>query len=115
MRLADELAHIGHGAVVGVHAAVIRDVVAVVAAGRRRERQAPDRVHAQAGDVVQLHDQAGHVSHPIVIGVEERLHMQLVDDRVLVPKAVVLDGLGFTDHLLGSGRRQPLRDRRQIR
>jgi hypothetical protein len=98
MRLADQFAYVGHGAVVGMHATVVGNVIAVVAPWRRVERQQPDRVHAQAGDVVQLHDQAGDVAHPVVIRVEERLHMQLVDDGVLVPKTVIFLGLGFTDH-----------------
>ncbi len=94
---ANQPAHVGHGAVVGMHAAVVGDVVAVVAAGRGIERQQPDRVHPEVGDVIQFGDQPRQVADAIVVGVEERLHVQLVDDRVLVPEAVVL-GRGVAVH-----------------
>ncbi len=98
MGRADQLAHVRHGAVVGMHAAIVGDVVAVVAARRRVEGQQPDRVDAQVGDVVQLGHQAGQVADAVAVRVEEGLDVQLVDDRILVPEAVVLEGLGFADH-----------------
>ncbi len=93
----DQLAHVGDRAVVRVHAAVVGDVVAVVASRRGVEGQQPDRIDAQVGDVVELGNQPGQIAHAVVVGIEERLHMQLVDHRVLVPKAVVL-GVGLADH-----------------
>ncbi|MNX90728.1 hypothetical protein D3C86_1227880 [compost metagenome] len=98
MRRTDQLAHVGDGAVVGMHAAVVRDVVAVVPARRGVEGQQPDGVDPQAGDVVQLGDQPGKVAHAIAVRVEEGLDVQLIDDGILVPELVVLNGLGFTDH-----------------
>ncbi len=71
-----------------MHAAIVADVVAVVEARRGIERQQPDRVHAEIGDVVELGDQAGKIADAVVVGIEERLDMQLVDDRVLVPQRV---------------------------
>jgi hypothetical protein len=82
----DEAAHVGHLAVLGMDRAVVGDVVAVVASRRGIERQQPQRVDAQIGDVVELGDQAGEVADAVVVRIEERLHMQLVDDRVLVPE-----------------------------
>ena len=88
MRLRHQLLEVGDGAVVRMHRHVFGDVVAVVAARAGVERQQPDRVHAQFGDVVELGNQAGEIADAIVIGVEERLDVHLVDDRVLVPKLV---------------------------
>ena len=52
---------------------------------RRIERQQPDRVDAEVLDVVELLRQPAEVADAVVVGVEERLDVQLVDDRVLVP------------------------------
>lgn len=96
VRLADEAAHVRERAVVGMHAAVVGDVVAVVAARRRIERQQPHRVDAELRDVVELRDQAGEIADAVVVGVEERLHVQLVDDRILVPQRRVGDAGRFS-------------------
>ena len=56
---------------------------------RRIERQQPDRVDAELLDVVELRGQAPEVADAVVVGVEEGLDVQLVDDRVFVPERVV--------------------------
>ena len=89
MRRGDEALGVGQRAVVGMHAAIVGDVVAVVEARRGIERQQPDRVDAEIGDVVELGDQAGEIADAVVVGIEERLDVQLVDDRVLVPERIV--------------------------
>ena len=95
MRRGDEAPGIGQRAVIGMHAAIVADVVAVVEPRRGIERQQPDRVHAQIGDVVELGDQAGKIADAVVVGIEERLDVQLIDDRVLVPQRVLAQrGLG---------------------
>jgi hypothetical protein len=86
MRGADEMAEVGERAVVGMHVAIGADVVAVVEARRRVERQQPYRVDAQIGDVVEPGDEAGKISDTVVIAVEERFDVQLVNDRILVPE-----------------------------
>ena len=85
----DEALDVAHRAVVGMHRAVFGDVVAVVAPRRGIERQQPDRVDAELGDVVELLHQAGEIADAVIVGIEERFHVQLVDDRVLVPERVV--------------------------
>ena len=62
MRLADELPEVGQRAVVGMDVAVFADVVAVVETRGRIERQQPDRVDAQIGDVVELRDQSREIA-----------------------------------------------------
>src|SRR5207244_8659102 len=49
------------------------------------EGQQPDGGDAQPRDVVERLDQAGEVADAVRVGVAEGSHVQLVDDRVLVP------------------------------
>ncbi len=88
MRGGDEAPHFGQRAVFRMDVAVVRDVVAVVAARRGIEGQQPDRVDAEADQVVELRQQTGEVADPVTIGVVERLDVQLIDDRVLVPQRI---------------------------
>ena len=48
------------------------------------------RVDAEVLDVVELGRHALEVAHAVVVGIEERLDVQLVDDRVLVPERIVV-------------------------
>ena len=73
--------------------AVIGDVVPVVAPRRGIEWQQPDRGHAQFGDVVELLESALEVAYAIVVRIEERFDVKLVDDRVLVPERVLRSAL----------------------
>ena len=82
----------------GWTARVLGDVVAVVAARRGIERQQPDRVDAELGDVVELGDQAGEVADAVIVRIEERLHVQLVDDRVLVPERIGRDRQAWREY-----------------
>jgi len=101
VRLGDEALGVGHGPVVAVHAAVFGDVVTVIAAWRRVERQQPDGVDAEFGDVVEFGDQAGKVADPVIVGVEKRFDVNLIDHRILVPERVFDEGgcLGFLRHV----------------
>ena len=96
----DQLLHVVEGAVLGMHRGVFGDVVAVILARRGIERQQPDRVDAQLGDIGQPGDQAGKIPDAVVVRIEERLHVELVDDRVLVPLRV---GGDRQDGLVGDG------------
>ncbi len=89
VRLGDEGAEVLARAVMLVHVAVVGDVVAVVLERRRIERQQPHRVDAQFFYVVELGGQPLEVADAVAVRVEERLDVQLVDDRVLVPERAV--------------------------
>ena len=91
---------VGHRPVVAVHAAVFGNVVAVITPGRWVERQQPDGVHAEVGNVVELGDQPGKVTNAVVVGVEIGFDVNLVDYRVFVPERVFDKGgcLGFLGH-----------------
>ena len=90
---AHEAPEVAHRAVRRVDVAVVGDVVAVVAQRRRIERQDPDRIDAELLDVVELLHQAGKVADAVVVGIEERFDVQLIDDGVFVPV-----GLAAIDH-----------------
>ena len=85
VRLVDQPPGVLERAVGRVDGAVVGDVVAVVAQRRGVERQQPDRRDAQLLDVVELGDHALEIADAVAVGVEERLDVGLVDDRVLVP------------------------------
>ena len=67
---------------------VIRDVVPVVAQGRGEEWQQPQTGDPERLQVVELSHEPLEIADPVVIAVGERLHVELVDDRVLVPEGV---------------------------
>jgi len=75
-------------AVAGVHADVIRDVVAVVFERRGKERQQPEAGDAKALDVVELVVQPLEIADAVPVAITERLHGKLVDDDVLVPERI---------------------------
>ena len=47
-------------------------------------------------EVVELLDQAGEVADPVVVAVEERLDVQLINDGIFVPRRVGFDHGGRT-------------------
>ena len=89
VRLAHEVLGVGARAVLRVHVAVVGDVVAVVAEGRRVEGQQPEGVDAQVLQVVEFLREALEIADAVVAAVEEGLDVQFVDDGVLVPERVV--------------------------
>ena len=88
VRLAHEVPEVAARAVLRMDVVVVGNVVAVVLERRRIERHQPDGVDAEVFDVVELRGEPAEVADAVVVGVEERLDVQLVDDRVLVPERV---------------------------
>src|SRR5438094_55155 len=68
--------------------AVVGDVVAIVPQRRRIKGKQPERRDAQVLQVVQLLRQPAKIADPIPVAIQKRAHMQLIDDRVLVPERV---------------------------
>src|SRR5438552_18700757 len=67
---------------------VARDIVAVVPERRRIEGKQPDRGYAEVLQIVELARQAAEIADAVVIRVEKRLDVQLVNDGVLEPDGV---------------------------
>jgi hypothetical protein len=78
----EELLEVGDGAVGGVDADVVRDVVAVVAEGGGEEGEEPE-----AGDAEFL-EIALEVADAVGVGVREGADVDLVDDGVFEPERV---------------------------
>ena len=82
VRLGDERVEVGERAELRVDADVVRDVVAVVGAGRGVERRQPDAVDAEIAQVGQARADPGQVAEPVAVGVGEAADVDLVEDRV---------------------------------
>ncbi len=81
----------GEVAIGRMDVAVVRDVVAVVAQRRGIERQQPYRRDAEIVDVIEPLHEAGKIADAVSTGIVKRFHMQLINDRVLVPVADLRD------------------------
>ena len=89
VRLAQHGAEIVERAELRMDVLIVGDVVAVVLERRRIEGHQPDGVDAQVADVFELRGQPLEIADAVVVGVEERLDVELVDDRILVPERVI--------------------------
>ncbi len=76
-------------AVLRMHVLVVGNVVAVVLERRGIEGHQPEGVDAEVANVVELGGQAREIADAVVVGIEERLDVELVDDGVLVPERIV--------------------------
>ena len=90
VRGVDERLEVLERAVLRVDVQVVGDVVPIVLERRREEGQQPDARHAEPLQVVQLQRQSLKVAGAVVVAVEERLDVRLVNDRVLVPQRIVV-------------------------
>ena len=88
-RLMDQLDEVAARAIARMHAIVVGDVVAVVPVRRRMERREPDRVDAEVLEVLEPPNEPLEVADAVAVRVEERLHLEAIDHRILVP--AVLD------------------------
>src|ERR1700751_1358890 len=86
--LAHEGLEIRHPSIGWIDVLVIRDVVAIIAQWRGIERQQPQRGDPEIVEIIELAAQTLKIADSVVIGVEEGLHVQLIDDRIPVPEWV---------------------------
>ena len=85
VRLVEEALEVRQGAILGVDAHVVGDVVAVVPLRRGIEGQEPERGDAEILEVVELLAEPAEVARAVAVAVVVRADAQLVDDRVPVP------------------------------
>ena len=88
VRGADELHEVAERAEPRVDVVEVDDVVAVVAVRRREERHEPYARHAEPVEMVDALGEADEVAAAVTVAVGEGLHVEAVDDRVLVPEIV---------------------------
>ena len=91
VRFGQKRAEIVKRSVVRINVVVIGDVVAVIAQWRRIKRQEPDRGNPEFLEIIQFLDQAAKIANPIAVAVVKSFDVQLVDDRVFVPKRITDD------------------------
>ena len=91
--LVHEAAEVPHVAELRIDVAVVGNVVAVVAPRAGVERQQPQRGDAEVAQIVEPLGQAGEIADAVAVAVLERLDVELVDDGVLEPQAVVFLGI----------------------
>src|SRR5262245_3241766 len=82
----EKLGKVFQRAVARMNAAVIRNVISIVTERRWIHREQPQAIDAEVPEVAELSGQALEIADAITVAVSERLDVQLVDDRVLVPK-----------------------------
>src|SRR5713101_61018 len=88
MRRGEECLEVLKRSVVGIDIEIVGNVVAVITHGRWIKRQKPDRGDAELLQEVELIVQATEVADSVAVAVAKGLDVQLVDDRVLVPKRI---------------------------
>src|ERR1700730_18867435 len=94
--LLHETPKILHRAEIRVDVAVIRNVIAIVAAGRRIERQQPQCSDAEVLQIIELLGQACKIADAVIVTVCKRLDVKLIDDSVLESQLVGFElGLQF--------------------
>lgn len=84
-------------AIVRMNRPIVRDVIAVVAQRRRKERHQPNRIDAKLLQIIKLLRQAAEISVAITAAVVKSTDMRLVNDRVFVPKRILRCQLLFPE------------------
>jgi hypothetical protein len=82
----EKLSKIVQCAVARVNTAIVRNVIPVVSEGRWVHRQQPQAINPEVPEVAELSGEALEIADTIPVAVSKRLDVQLVDDRILVPK-----------------------------
>src|SRR6516164_8938836 len=83
-----ELDEIAESAITRIDAVIVRDVVAVVLAGRRLKRHQPDRGDAEPVQIIESPLQALEIAHSVPVRVHIGANGEAVDDTVFVPEIV---------------------------
>ena len=83
---------VGKSAVVRMYAAVVRNIIAIIAQGRRIERQQPQRRHAEILEVVEFLEESFKIANAVAIAIVKGPHMEFVNDRILIPQWLTRNG-----------------------
>ena len=81
-----ELDEVAERAVARIDAVIVRDVVAIVLAGRGLKRHQPDRGDAEPVKIIEPAQQALEIADAVAVGVHIGADRQAIDDTVLVPE-----------------------------
>ncbi len=89
LALGDEVVHVGEGAVLRVNGLVVGDVVAEVDLGGRVHGRDPDGVDAEGFEVAEALGDAVEVANAVAVGVLKAARVDLVEDGMFPPGAIV--------------------------
>src|SRR4029453_7704028 len=95
VRVVEECLEILQRAVVGMDVGVIRDVIPIVAKRRWKHGLEPKATPPGRFNIGELRREAGEVTHAVGVAVEKRLHMELVEDGILVPQRIARHRLSY--------------------
>src|SRR4029450_8774889 len=90
MGLLDEHLKIVQSAIVRVHIAVVRNIIAIITEGRGRKRQNPEGRHAEITQIGQLLNKSLKITDAIAIAVTKGPHVEFINDGGLVPEGLWL-------------------------
>src|SRR5690349_6188145 len=85
------------GSVGGIDGTVIGDVVSVIAQGRREKRHEPDGIDPEVLQVVEPLRQSAEIAVSVARAVVKSPDVDLINDRVLVPKPCLQSQSSFLD------------------
>ena len=97
---AEKSLEIAQRAIRRVDPRVITDAIAIVPQRGHEEGQQPDRRDAEILDVVQLFGQARKVPDTVLVGIEKRAHVQLIENGILEPQRIAIRNRSDDGHRL---------------
>src|ERR1043166_6518603 len=97
LRLSEEILEVAESPEVGIDRLVIRNVIPIVAAGAWIKPQEPWGGDAEFLEIIEPGCETSEVADAIVVAVGERLDVELVDNRVFIPKIIGPDRRTSTD------------------
>jgi len=83
VRKFDEIAQ---RAVARIHPVIVRDIISIVAAGRRLKRHQPDRRNPEPVQIVQTAHEPLEIADSVPIGIHKSADGKTIDHRALIPK-----------------------------
>src|SRR5215813_11988506 len=86
MGLGHKLIKVFQGTKEGVDIRVVRDIVAKISHGGRKDRRQPERIDPQPLEVIESTGNAGQITNAITITVHERARIDMIDHAALPPQ-----------------------------
>src|SRR5258705_7014055 len=83
-----EFNEVAQRAITWIDAVIIRDVVAIVLAGRRLEWHQPDRGNAEPVQIIQAPQQTLEIANAVAVSIHIGADGEAIDHAVLVPEVI---------------------------
>src|SRR3989475_2589946 len=86
MGLGNELIKVFQGTEEGIDIRVVRDIIAKVSHGGRKDRRQPERIDPQPLQVIEATGNASQITNAITIPIHERARIDMIDHAALPPQ-----------------------------